>query len=576
MKPVRLPAAATKALPRWGLIALALLYILPGLVGRDPWKNEDATGFGLMLTMAQGTWQDWLSPNVMGLPLLAESPLAYWLGALSVKLFGGILGEPMAARMLTIISFLVGALSLWYATYLLGRRNEAQPQKLAFGGQPSPQAFGRTLADGAFLIYLASLGLLLHSHETTSKTLQIALTCLAMLAAVRVFDSKLIRSAVFLGITLGLLVMTRGLLLPAAILIGLFILACTVSRRQAALLAGITLPAALLIVWGWIQVTWTLLPETAIDQFDTWLSWHVYQLNWPTLHALDFLTTYGLWFAWPAWPLAGWALYAWRRQLSSLHIALPLAFLLPVSAMILLNVHIEGGMLLPLLPPLAILAAFGLPTMKRGAINAIDWFAMIGLSLIAAFIWLAWIAIQTGWPAHLARNVSRQAPGFTFEVHALPLLLALLATAAWLVLINWRIWRRPQVLWRAVVLSSGGVILCWFLLMTLWLPAINYSKSYAGVSQALSVHLPTNQYCVATNVGSAQRASFAYFAGVRFQSQDQAESDCRYLLLQDNVHTMAEPFPDQRYPGKWSLLWEGRRPSDRTERFRLYYRKSSR
>ncbi|MGC7960544.1 hypothetical protein, partial [Salmonella enterica] len=82
----------------------------------------------------------------------------------------------------------------------------------------------------------------------------------------------------------------------------------------------------------------------------------------------------------PAWPFAGWALYAWRRQLGSLHIALPLAFLIPITLLILVNVHREEGMLLPLLPALAILAAFGLPTMKRGAINAVDWFSVMTLT----------------------------------------------------------------------------------------------------------------------------------------------------------------------------------------------------
>ncbi|HYD97573.1 MAG TPA: glycosyltransferase, partial [Noviherbaspirillum sp.] len=59
MKPVRLPAAATNALPRRVLFALCLLYILPGLFGRDPWKTEDAAGFGIMWTMAQGGLDDW-------------------------------------------------------------------------------------------------------------------------------------------------------------------------------------------------------------------------------------------------------------------------------------------------------------------------------------------------------------------------------------------------------------------------------------------------------------------------------------------------------------------------------------
>ena len=71
MKPVRLPAAATLALPRLALFALGLLYILPGLIGREPWKNDDAASFGIMWTMAHGTWQDWLWPNIC---LLYTSP----------------------------------------------------------------------------------------------------------------------------------------------------------------------------------------------------------------------------------------------------------------------------------------------------------------------------------------------------------------------------------------------------------------------------------------------------------------------------------------------------------------------
>jgi len=88
MKPVRLAAAATLALPRWALYALGLLYILPGLIGREPWKNDDAASFGVMWTMAHGSWQDWLWPNIAGLFVPDEGPLAFWLGALGIKLFG--------------------------------------------------------------------------------------------------------------------------------------------------------------------------------------------------------------------------------------------------------------------------------------------------------------------------------------------------------------------------------------------------------------------------------------------------------------------------------------------------------
>ncbi|MBI3230842.1 MAG: glycosyltransferase, partial [Burkholderiales bacterium] len=106
MKPVRLPASATLALPRWGLFSLCFLYILPGLIGRDPWKNDDAAGFGIMWTMAHGSWQDWLWPNIAGLPMPEEGPLTFWLGALCIKLFGNVIGDVLASRLATVAFFL--------------------------------------------------------------------------------------------------------------------------------------------------------------------------------------------------------------------------------------------------------------------------------------------------------------------------------------------------------------------------------------------------------------------------------------------------------------------------------------
>ncbi|MBV8633804.1 MAG: glycosyltransferase, partial [Burkholderiaceae bacterium] len=122
MKPVRLPAAATNALPRWGLIALCLLYILPGLIARDPWKNVDAASFGIEWTMAHGGLDDWLWPHIANLTMPEEGPLAFWLGALCIKLFGWLLGDPLAARIGAIGFFLLGSLSVWHTAFKLGCR----------------------------------------------------------------------------------------------------------------------------------------------------------------------------------------------------------------------------------------------------------------------------------------------------------------------------------------------------------------------------------------------------------------------------------------------------------------------
>lgn len=569
MKPVRLPASATNALPRWALFALCLLYILPGLFGRDPWKTEDAAAFGVMWTMASGGLEDWLWPHIVGLPAADKGPLAFWIGAACIKLFGGLLGAPMAARISTVAFFLLGSMAVWYTTYLLGRRPEAQPLRLAFGGQPEPSDYGRTLADGALLIYLGCLGLLLHSHSTSTEALQVSMVALTLYGATRLFEQRSMASAILLGLAFGLAVLARGWIVPLGLWAALVALAFFRDRPLVWRLLLLVLPVAILVSGSWIIACKIVRPFNS-SPYDAWMLWNTRQVGLPSWNALRFFVKNGIWAAWPAWPFAGWAVYAWRRQFGALHVVLPLVFFIVAALLALLNQRPDEGVLLPMLPPLAILAAFGLPTMKRGAINGVDWFSVMTLTTCAAFIWLGWIAKQTGWPAQLAKNAFKLAPGFKPEFNLLAFVVAVLGTLGWFVLVHWRVSRRPSVLWRAVVLSSGGVILCWLLLMTLWLPWINYGKSYAGVARQIADKLPQGGYCVETNVGPAQRASFAYFGSVRFVDFD--DGRCTYLLLQDNRRNKDDRRLLKHDGLQWRLLWEGRRPADRDERFRLYQR----
>lgn len=569
MKPVRLPASATHALPRWALFALCLLYILPGLIGRDPWKPDDASGFGIMWTMAHGSLVDWLSPHIVGLPMPEEGPLTFWLGAICIDLFGWLLGDAMAARIAPIGFFLLGSMSVWYTTYLLGRRTDAQPLKLAFGGQPEPKDFGRTLADGALLIYLGCLGLLVHSHGTTSEALQVSLIAFALLTATRLFESHSIRNAIGFGLVLGLLALTRGWVVPLALWLGIVTLASARERALLLRLILIVLPLAAAVAGAWAWVNHQVQPFDNV-QPDAWMVWNYGQIGMPSWPTLRYFLKNVIWFAWPAWPFAIWAVYAWRRQHEALHITLPLTFFASLLLLALLNPHGDEAILLPLLPMLAILAAFGLPTMKRGAINAVDWFSVMMLTTCAGFIWLGWIAKLTGWPAQLAKNALRIAPGFKPEFGLPAFLIAAAASAGWIWIVHWRISRRPSVLWRAVVLSSGGIILCWLLLMTLWLPWGNYIKSYAGVAEQIDNALPPVKRCVATNVGPSQRASFAYFGHIPFT--DVNDKTCDYLLLQDQRRGTDTVQTIARNNQQWKLIWQGRRPADRDERYRLYRR----
>jgi 4-amino-4-deoxy-L-arabinose transferase-like glycosyltransferase len=589
MKPVRLPAAATLALPRWALYALGLLYILPGLIGRDPWK-DDAGSFGIMWTMAHGHWQDWLLPNIAGLSSPEEGPLAFWLGALCIKLFGWLVGDVLAARVSTIGLFVLGTVSLWNTAFRLGRRSEAQPLRLAFGGQPEPDDYGRTLADTAVLIYLGCLGLLLQSHETLAVTLQGALLSWFLYRSVRFIESPSTRNAIRAGAALGALTLTRGYAPPLALLAALFL--CTRSLKMPAMPTLRHLAQAagtgVLVTLLWFLPA-ALLHPYGQNPLPDWMDWNASQLSVPTWFSLKAFFRNGVWYFWPAWPFAAWAAWAWRRQHGLMHIILPTWFVGALALLILFDPVPENGDLLKLLPPLALMAAFGLPTMKRGAINAIDWFSVMVLTLLGALVWLFWIAKLTGWPAQLAKNALKLVPGFKPEFGLVAFVVAAATTVGWIVLVHWRLSRQPSVLWRAVVLSSGGLILLWVLLMTLFLPDLNYSKSYASVAQQIAARLPADADCIYSNVGPAQRASFAYFGHLPFAGVESGK--CNYLLLQDSVSRNARKGGAERAvtqygdgvmggkqvlanfdPRDWTVLWEGRRPSDRDERFRLLRR----
>ena len=108
MRPFIVTDLEAGKLPRWGLFLLCLLYVVPGFIGRDPWRTADAAGFGVALTMSRGTLADWLMPNIAGLPQPAQGPLPYWINAVFAEgatLFSpaGALSEHAAVRLATAL-----------------------------------------------------------------------------------------------------------------------------------------------------------------------------------------------------------------------------------------------------------------------------------------------------------------------------------------------------------------------------------------------------------------------------------------------------------------------------------------
>ncbi len=98
------------------LCALVVAWLIPGLVGHDPWKPDEAYTFGLIFHIRETG--DWLVPTLAGEPFVEKPPLYFWTAALLSYPFGWLMPLHDAARLAT--AFYV-ALTLLF-TALTARR----------------------------------------------------------------------------------------------------------------------------------------------------------------------------------------------------------------------------------------------------------------------------------------------------------------------------------------------------------------------------------------------------------------------------------------------------------------------
>ncbi len=567
MKPFLVTALQAAKLPRWLLLLLCALYVVPGLVGRDPWRSEDAAGFGIAWTMARAPAGavDWLLPNVLGVPVTEEGPLPFWLGALAIRALP-VLAPDTAVRVMAM-AWLVGLLaSIWYATWLLARRPEVQPAD-PFGASATRSDYGRAIADSALLVALATFGLLARVHETTAEAAQVAWVGLFLFGCARALERPAL-GGLLAGLAVGLSVMSRGLPVAVALAIVALALPARVGpyRLVARPMVAAFVPTALAASLAW-PVSLALAGDGAAGHLEAWLAWNRAQVSGPSADTGSYLLETVPWFFWPAWPLAGWALWRWRERRLEPGLAVPAATAAALALAALLSPRGSEAILLPLVPPVAMLAAIALPTIRRGLTSLIDWFAVMTFTLIGAALWAYWIAFQTGWPPRMAFRAQQAVLGYVPTLLPVEIAIGALVTIAWLVLVAWRVSRQPRALWRPVMLSAGGMVLAWSLLMTLWLPAGNHRKTYRDVAQQAGAVVTPQHRCVATlGVDLSQRASFAYFGRLAI---DDRRGDCDWLLVADRV---ASPLDPSLVPGTWRQVWRGQRPADRQERFRLFRR----
>lgn len=549
----REPPASPSRLQRrlYGTMWLALLagfYLLTGLTGHEPWRGDDIRYFAPVYSMLQG--EGLFFPQIGGVPFIEYPPLYYWCAALLAFITGGLLDAHDGAR-------LASAVFTALTAYWVARAAE--------------RLYGRLARAPAALLILGSLGLVLHAHETQPIIALMATIALVLAGIARVPEQPLTGclqagSGCALSILAGGI---PGLLLTAPLFALVMMISpeCRTPRASGGLLAGLALAACLGGLWP--LALHLEMPEI----FAAWRHGQWRHIAGRPLDAGEFFRVVELlsWFLWPLWPIALWALWRERRRLLQLRWLLPLLSAITAALLLAVSSDHSPPAALPLLPALALLAAGGLPTLRRGAANAFDWFSTMNFGVFAILVWIAWTAQAFAWPPGLARYVARAAPAFTLpQAEALPqILLGLGICLLWLIL-NWQLPRAPG---RAAIRWAMGMTMLWCLAVTLLMPWFDHGRSYRPMAEALNEALvPYAGECVAgRKLPDSIRGMLDYYTGLRPDPAPDGTTPCRLLLLYSD-RKAEEPVP----PEGWKPAWTFRRGGGKQfESLHLYIRSDS-
>lgn len=525
-------------LPPSGKVLAGMLafYVIAGLVGRDPWKGEDAIHIGVAWNIL--AHNDWLTPELAG-RIFNQPPLYYWSAALTGKLFSWLLPLHDAIRL---------ASGLWVSLALAA---------LYYG---SRELYGKERAAAAPLLLAGCVGLIQHTHDAQPMLVALAAYC-GTLAAITVFVRKPQLAAMFYGISLAVCLLGAGIT-PTVPLIAAGPLAILLTRAERsawrACLLGWLMFALLALPWpialaalepqrlqGWLQAEWAQLfaPPPLHRALASYLG---------RLPALAF----------PALFIAGWSLWLGRKRLNNPEITLPLAIVALTLAMLALTYRPQEIPALLLLPPIALLATPGALGLRRGATNALNWFAMMTFSFFAVLAWIGWSALALGWPQKLAQRTVVLRPGFSGEINVLAVAVGIICTLWWI----WMMRTTPRSPYRSLVHWAMGITIFWVLLTLLWLPWFDYGRSYRPVAEAIARQLPPRHGCVSElGLGDSQRASLAYFSGVEAKAY-RPHGKCDWLIVRSGPQAKPPQGED------WKQVWQGHRPGERRERFTLYRR----
>lgn len=498
------------------LIILPLIYLLAGLFINNLWRGVDANTYSVLLGFAnlsefQG---EFFRQEV------ATSPAYYRILDLGVLVFGNWLDTAYSMRVTNALLITTGVIALYRTIRFVFTTEIATISALA----------GVTCLGGIELLHLATPG---------------AGSFFAI--AISIYGIALSMRRIYGGVVMGLgfvfsIMVGSGTIIPTLIpaIILLFLRREDKERAQiyrVAMLLAISMMGITFINFFVFTGRTAIepnfwLPHNNIDSFDEWFN-----------SAFRFL-----WFCMPLWPaLIGFRNFARKQWTES---SMQLLFIGAIGALCAFPLSLFSvNAPLMILPFLCILYAPAILLLNIQWQRASYWFYFLFFTIILTIV-IVFRLVWSYFPdsSLMVTSVTQKHfPGFDFRLTFLQTFSTLCLFGFWFL---WNLYLKNFFNWvlRPTISWILGAIILWITLVLIWLPAVNYSKSYFNI--IADIHKITQNNCVdVRKTHFAFRVNWQYiikpelpidYKKCEYQLNDFGDVSRQSLLITDNENAKIE------------------------------------
>ena len=534
-----------------------LIYLLPGIYGHSPWKQDENYSFGIIQTMYETG--NWLVPTNAGEPFMEKPPLYYWTATVFSHLLSGVMPLYDAARSASLFFSIIN-----FSFFVLLARRFFKSEH-----------FADARIWTAFALYVCAPGVLRHTHEMfTDVSLMTGATIglYGLLGLIQ--QQKITASACWLALGTIITTLSKGVFIPGVLWISLllapvFITQCRIKLFWLpTLLAGVV---ALIAILPWPIMLYVQHPELFVTWFwenniGRFLGFSVEKLG--AKANFTRIPSAIVFFALPAGLLA--TAYFLRHPLKRLRDRNEyLLVIFPVLGVTFLQMSASGRALylLPFIAPMAILAVHTLGWFSDKALNVFARFSALFWSGLILFLWICYVIVLMGHQAQWLPVFGRWLPlDYHLEFSIFSLISGMFITCFWF--FRHRLISSSNTAFLAMRNWSLGMVSVWSIILTLFVGWIDYSKGYEGVFVDLRHHLEgqfaPNDCMASQGLGESETPMLYYYTGILHQRQMHFEKPqhCRWLIVYSKEVNPA--------PEGMEFFWSNHRPDEFHENLVVY------